>query len=124
MMAAASIGILTDLGFLWFREFYLESSRVIQVRGNMKVIAKSLPLCFLFIPDLFLQIVICSLLQFPIECSLPWMLIDYILEAQNSGLLESVLLPFDIYNDSAQQALVVLRQRFLYDEIEAEVIRV
>jgi len=51
------------------------------------------------------------------------MLIDYILEAQNSGLLESVLLPFDIYNDSAQQALVVLRQRFLYDEIEAEVIR-
>ncbi|KAL0709699.1 hypothetical protein Bca4012_016677 [Brassica carinata] len=58
---------------------------------------------------------------FPIECSLPWMLIDHILEAPNSGLLESVLLPFDIYNDSAQQALVVLRQRFLYDEIEAEV---
>ncbi|CAF1697809.1 unnamed protein product [Brassica napus] len=85
---SASIGILTDLGFLWFREFYLESSRVI---------------------------------QFPIECSLPWMLIDHILEAPNSGLLESVLLPFDIYNDSAQQALVVLRQRFLYDEIEAEV---
>ena len=28
---AATIGTLTDLGFLWFREFYLESSRVIQV---------------------------------------------------------------------------------------------
>lgn len=28
---AATIGSLTDLGFLWFREFYLESSRVIQV---------------------------------------------------------------------------------------------
>ena len=52
------------------------------------------------------------------------MLIDHILEAPNSGLLESVLLPFDIYNDSAQQALVVLRQRFLYDEIEAEVLSV
>lgn len=52
------------------------------------------------------------------------MLIDHILESPNSGLLESVLLPFDIYNDSAQQALVVLRQRFLYDEIEAEVMRV
>lgn len=89
-----------------------------------KVYNYILPLCFHFSPDLFLQIVICSLLQFPIECSLPWMLIDYILEAQNSGLLESVLLPFDIYNDSAQQALVVLRQRFLYDEIEAEVISV
>lgn len=59
--------------------------------------------------------------QFPIECSLPWMLVDYVIESQNMGLLESVLMPFDIYNDSAQQALIVLKQRFLYDEIEAEV---
>ncbi|KAJ4842204.1 hypothetical protein Tsubulata_005850 [Turnera subulata] len=85
---SATIATLTDLGFLWFREFYLESSRVI---------------------------------QFPIECSLPWMLVEHVLDSQNAGLLESVLLPFDIYNDSAQQALSVLRQRFLYDEIEAEV---
>ncbi|KAM7269714.1 hypothetical protein ACFE04_025211 [Oxalis oulophora] len=84
----ATIATLTDLGFLWFREFYLESSRVI---------------------------------QFPIECSLPWMVIDHVFESQNAGLLESVLMTFDIYNDSAQQALVVLKQRFLYDEIEAEV---
>lgn len=60
-------------------------------------------------------------LQFPIECSLPWMLVDHVIESQNAGLLESVLMPFDIYNDAAQQALVVLKQRFLYDEIEAEV---
>jgi len=50
------------------------------------------------------------------------MLVDHVLESQNAGLLESVLIPFDVYNDSAQQALVVLKQRFLYDEIEAEVI--
>lgn len=50
------------------------------------------------------------------------MLVDHVLESQNAGLLESVLMPFDIYNDSAQQALVVLKQRFLYDEIEAEVL--
>ncbi|KAF9670183.1 hypothetical protein SADUNF_Sadunf13G0042000 [Salix dunnii] len=85
---SATVATLTDLGFLWFREFYLESSRVI---------------------------------QFPIECSLPWMLVDHVLESHNAGLLESVLMPFDIYNDSAQQALAALRQRFLYDEIEAEV---
>ncbi|KAG6432639.1 hypothetical protein SASPL_104220 [Salvia splendens] len=84
----ATIANLTDLGFLWFREFYLESSRVI---------------------------------QFPIECSLPWMLVDHVIESQNAGLLESVLMPFDIYNDASQHALVVLKQRFLYDEIEAEV---
>ncbi|KAI8032617.1 Protein PIR [Camellia lanceoleosa] len=83
-----TVATLTDLGFLWFREFYLESSRVI---------------------------------QFPVECSLPWMLMDHMIESQNAGLLESVLMPFDIYNDSAQQALVILKQRFLYDEIEAEV---
>ncbi|CAL5364883.1 unnamed protein product [Camellia sinensis] len=84
-----TVATLTDLGFLWFREFYLESSRVI---------------------------------QFPVECSLPWMLVDHMIESQNAGLLESVLMPFDIYNDSAQQALVILKQRFLYDEIEAELI--
>jgi cytoplasmic FMR1 interacting protein len=85
---SVTVASLTDLGFLWFREFYLESSRVI---------------------------------QFPIECSLPWMLVDHVIDLQNAGLLESVLMPFDIYNDSAQHALVVLKQRFLYDEIEAEV---
>lgn len=60
-------------------------------------------------------------LQFPIECSLPWMLVDHVLESQNAGLIESVLIPFDIYNDSAQYALAALKQRYLYDEIEAEV---
>ena len=60
--------------------------------------------------------------QFPIECSLPWMLVDQVIESQDGGLIESILLPFDICNDSAQHALVVLKQRFLYDEIEAEVI--
>ncbi|KAJ4847973.1 hypothetical protein Tsubulata_041217 [Turnera subulata] len=49
------------------------------------------------------------------------MLVEHVLDSQNAGLLESVLLPFDIYNDSAQQSLSVLRQCFLYDEIEAEV---
>ncbi|KAG9149174.1 hypothetical protein Leryth_003177 [Lithospermum erythrorhizon] len=84
----ATVTTLTDVGFLWFREFYLESSRVI---------------------------------QFPIDCSLPWMLVDHVIESQSAGLLESTLMPFDIYNDAAQHALVVLKQRFLYDEIEAEV---
>ena len=30
-VTAATLANLTDLGFLWFREFYLETSRVIQV---------------------------------------------------------------------------------------------
>lgn len=59
--------------------------------------------------------------QFPIECSLPWMLVEHVLDSNDFGLLESILLPFDIYNDAADQSLRVLKQRFLYDEIEAEV---
>ncbi|XP_078441899.1 transcription activator [Wolffia australiana] len=82
-----TIGSLTDLGFLWFREFYLENSRVI---------------------------------QFPVECSLPCMLVDHGVTSQDPSLLENILLPLDIYNDAAQQALTTFKQRFLYDEIEAE----
>ncbi|KAG6466977.1 hypothetical protein ZIOFF_075218 [Zingiber officinale] len=59
-------------------------------------------------------------LMFPIECSLPWMLVEHVIESQDAGLFQSILMPFDIYNDSAQHALAVLKQRFLYDEIEAE----
>jgi len=49
------------------------------------------------------------------------MLVDHVIESPIIGLLESALMSFDIYNDAAQQALVILKQRFLYDEIEAEV---
>ncbi len=49
------------------------------------------------------------------------MLVEHVLQSPDAGLLESVLMPFDIYNDAADYALRVLKQRFLYDEIEAEV---
>lgn len=49
------------------------------------------------------------------------MLVDHVIESQDAGLLESILIPLDLYNDSAQHALTYLKQRFLYDEIEAEV---
>jgi cytoplasmic FMR1 interacting protein len=49
------------------------------------------------------------------------MLVELVVDSNDVGLLESVLLPFDIYNDAADQSLRVLKQRFLYDEIEAEV---
>ncbi|KAM3231151.1 hypothetical protein ACQJBY_061358 [Aegilops geniculata] len=38
----ATIGTLTDLGFLWFREFYLESSRVIQVDLSFDLLVQKL----------------------------------------------------------------------------------
>lgn len=60
-------------------------------------------------------------IQFQIEMSLPWILTEEILKRTNSALMESIIYPINIYNDAAYRALFVLKRRFLYDEIEAEV---
>ena len=36
-------------------------------------------------------------------------------------MMEYILFPLDLYNDSANYALSVFKKQFLYDEIEAEV---
>ncbi|UYV60204.1 CYFIP1 [Cordylochernes scorpioides] len=61
------------------------------------------------------------LAQFPIEMSLPWILTDHILKTKDASMMECVLYPLDLYNDSAYYALVKFRKQFLYDEVEAEV---
>lgn len=82
---------VSDLGNLWFREFFLEMTKCI---------------------------------QFPIEFSLPWILTEHLISNKVSNsppLIENVLFVLDIYNDAAHNALYVLNQQYLYDEIEAEV---
>lgn len=79
---------ITDLGDLWYREFFLELTKR---------------------------------LQFPIDMSLPWILTDHILESKEPSMMEYLLIPLDLYNDSGHRALNALKQQFLYDEIEAEV---
>ena len=81
---------IADLSVLWFREFYLEMTKE---------------------------------LQFPIEMSLPWILADYVIGGMDGGiqqLTEYVLYPFAIYNDAGNRALHEFRQRYLYEEVEAE----
>ncbi|CAG9790597.1 unnamed protein product [Diatraea saccharalis] len=60
-------------------------------------------------------------IQFPIEMSMPWILTDHILRSKEPAMMEYVLYPLDLYNDSAQYALTVFKKQFLYDEVEAEV---
>lgn len=60
-------------------------------------------------------------IQFPIDMSLPWMLIDHALEQKDASMIEYALYPFDLYNDSANFALSRFKKQFLYDEVEAEV---
>ncbi|GAQ86053.1 hypothetical protein KFL_002670115 [Klebsormidium nitens] len=59
--------------------------------------------------------------QFPIDCSLPWILASHSLTSGNPSLVDNVLLPFDIYNDAGNTALYTFKQRHLYDEVEAEI---
>ncbi|CAH0392641.1 unnamed protein product [Bemisia tabaci] len=60
-------------------------------------------------------------IQFPIEMPVPWILTDYIPCTEEPLMMEFVLYPLDLYNDSAHYALTVFRKHFQYDEVEAEV---
>ncbi|KAK7103491.1 cytoplasmic FMR1-interacting protein 1 homolog [Littorina saxatilis] len=71
--------------------------------------------------EFFLEMTMGSRIQFPIEMSMPWVLTDHILETREPAMMEYILYPMDLYNDSAQYALHRFRRQFLYDEIEAEV---
>jgi hypothetical protein len=62
----------------------------------------------------------CRVLQFPIEASLPWILTEHALASGTPVATQALLSVLDLYNDAAELALRFLRQRFLFDEIEAE----
>jgi cytoplasmic FMR1 interacting protein len=61
-------------------------------------------------------------IQFPVRSSLPFILIEHLLTSQNHPELhDSMMFPFEIYNDCAYAALNSFRSQYLYREIEAEV---
>ncbi|KAG1699375.1 Cytoplasmic FMR1-interacting protein [Nymphon striatum] len=71
--------------------------------------------------EFYLEMTMGKKIQFPIEMSMPWILTDHILKTKSSSMMESVLYPLDLYNDSAHYALTKFKKQFLYDEVEAEV---
>ncbi|XP_074651924.1 cytoplasmic FMR1-interacting protein 2-like isoform X2 [Tubulanus polymorphus] len=71
--------------------------------------------------EFFLEMTMGKRIQFPIEMSMPWILTDHILETREPSMMEYILYPLDLYNDSANYALTVFRKQFLFDEVEAEV---
>ncbi|KAJ0184305.1 hypothetical protein K1T71_000728 [Dendrolimus kikuchii] len=102
-----------DLSQLWYREFYLEMTMGRKV-NKCTVRHQHNEEC----NDL---ITMEKRIQFPIEMSMPWILTDHILRTKEPAMMEYVLYPLDLYNDSAQYALTVFKKQFLYDEVEAEV---
>ncbi|XP_037117474.1 cytoplasmic FMR1-interacting protein 2 isoform X2 [Syngnathus acus] len=75
----------------------------------------------LWFREFFLELTMGRRIQFPIEMSMPWILTDHILETKEPSMMEYVLYPLDLYNDSGYYALTKFKKQFLYDEIEAEV---
>mmetsp|Transcript_39820 Transcript_39820/g.66707 ORF Transcript_39820/g.66707 Transcript_39820/m.66707 type:complete len:1295 (-) Transcript_39820:208-4092(-) len=57
--------------------------------------------------------------QFPIDMSMPWILTKFVIKGVQ--MKENMFYPMEIYNDAAELALDYLDQRYLFDEIEAEV---
>lgn len=63
--------------------------------------------------------------QFPIDLSIPWLMIDQILKEREKDLvsthcLEYVLYPLSIYNDVTNRLLYKDKVQYFYDEVEAE----
>lgn len=71
--------------------------------------------------EFFLELSAGKRIQFPIEMSLPWILISEVLTSKDPSVMELVLYPLDLYNDSANYALNKFKLQWLYDEVEAEV---
>eukprot|EP00040_Diaphanoeca_grandis_P031270 m.186745 g.186745 ORF g.186745 m.186745 type:complete len:1253 (-) comp32277_c0_seq1:190-3948(-) len=71
--------------------------------------------------EYFLELTMGQMIQFPIEMSMPFIMVDHILTSQDPSMIEFVLYPLDLYNDAADFALTDLRKQYLYDEVEAEV---
>lgn len=102
-----------DLSQLWYREFYLEMTMGRRInKCNVRHVHND------ECSDL---ITMEKRIQFPIDMSMPWILTDHILKTKEPSMMEYVLYPLDLYNDSALYALTIFRKQFLYDEVEAEV---
>lgn len=71
--------------------------------------------------EFYLEMTMGRRIQFPIEMSLPSILIDHIIKTKDPAMMECILYPLDLYNDSAYCALTKFCKQFLYDEVEAEV---
>jgi cytoplasmic FMR1 interacting protein len=102
------------------KKFYYESYHYLYMMNYSGVLLSISDLSDLWYREFFLELTSC--VQFPIEMSMPWILTEHVVRQQSSKIpiLENVLHTLDIYNDAAHRALYVLKQQYLYDEIEAE----
>lgn len=101
------------------RTVYNESFFYPYLLGLEARVAEAADMSALWMREFYLEMT--KQIQFPIASSLPWITAKEIVENPSSNMIDSLLVFLDIYNDAAEFALKKLKQRFLFDEIEAEV---
>ncbi|XP_045140639.1 cytoplasmic FMR1-interacting protein 2 [Echinops telfairi] len=106
---------------LAIEDFHKQSFFFTHLLNISEALQQCCDLSQLWFREFFLELTMGRRIQFPIEMSMPWILTDHILETKEPSMMEYVLYPLDLYNDSAYYALTKFKKQFLYDEIEAEV---
>ncbi|MGH0142692.1 UNVERIFIED_CONTAM: hypothetical protein FKN15_076575 [Acipenser sinensis] len=102
-------------------KFHRESFFYTHLLNFSETLQQCCDLSQLWFREFFLELTMGRRIQFPIDMSMPWILTDHILDTKEASMMEYVLYPLDLYNDSAHYALTKFKKQFLYDEIEAEV---
>ncbi|EQB77238.1 cytoplasmic FMR1-interacting protein 2 [Camelus ferus] len=105
---------------LAIEDFHKQSFFFTHLLNISEALQQCCDLSQLWFREFFLELTMGRRIQFPIEMSMPWILTDHILETKEPSMMEYVLYPLDLYNDSAYYALTKFKKQFLYDEIEAE----
>ncbi|KXS21990.1 cytoplasmic FMR1-interacting, partial [Gonapodya prolifera JEL478] len=117
-------------GFLKEKDFKEEDAKAIQgfLRSAFgwlqlvdirKVIMRSSDVSGLWYKEFWLEL--SREIQFPIESSLPWVLLTHTMDSNNPEHISRVAAPLKIYNDAGSRTLYDMGSRNLYDELVAEV---
>jgi hypothetical protein len=102
------IAALLEHSRVWY--YFLDFAGVIREVGNLSS---------LWFREVYLDMD--KVTQFPVGSSLPFRLIEHLLNSTHPDIQDMIMFPFEIYNDCASSALGTYKSRYLYREIEAEV---
>ncbi|OCT88143.1 hypothetical protein XELAEV_18016776mg, partial [Xenopus laevis] len=93
-------------------EFHKQSFFFTHLLNFSEALQQCCDLSQLWFREFFLELTMGRRIQFPIEMSMPWILTDHILETKEPSMMEYVLYPLDLYNDSAYYALTKFKKQF------------
>lgn len=113
-------GAKRDLKKEWqeqWKRLYNESYFFKYLLNFKKTLREAMDLSYLWYREFYLNMT--KQPQFPIEMSMPWILTKFVIKGVQ--MKENLFYPMEIYNDAAEMALAFLDQRYMFDEIEAEV---